>query len=161
MTRQTKRRKLPIEKRIPTSADDLKHTGSLASVAVPEKSPEDMSEVAKTHMLEVFGGELPKRAFIAYHGVDAYRRDEPALILDHSDYIPSQTNKDGRQVQCYVVKYLDGDIKWFPMSIPSVELDQPAPTIGILGAFKKPRLWAEMIPDTIVRPRYCVKGRRD
>lgn len=128
---------------LPMSSDDIEI-----------KNTAELSSEAKTHIQTVLGtSDLPHQAYIIYHGPDAFRPGEPALIINHAQYEDSQRNQQGIKVPCYCVKYGDGLLKWFPQAIQTVNFDcKPS-------VFKRERRWAELCPDTVVRNCFRVKGR--
>lgn len=139
-------------------AKDIKPTDNLNLLPMVEdiehKHTADLSKDARTHLMAVMGtSELPSQAYIIYHGPDAFRPGEPAIIINHAQYEDSQRNEKGIQVPCYCVKYGDGTLKWFPQSIQTVNFDCKPPI------WKRERRWAELCPDTVIRQCFRVKGR--
>lgn len=121
----------------------------------------ELDEVARTHIMSALdSGDLPEKAWIAYHGEGAHRPNEPGMIISFCTYDPHvlQLDDDRDDSPCYCIKYMDGEVKWFRMDIPT---RRPPVKRDMLGRKKPTPLWAEMLPDFKVRPGARVIGRHE
>lgn len=112
-------------------------------------------QLGKTQMAKIIGVEH-NEACIIQHGRRAFRKGEPARIVEFSHYDP-KAEKGTPPHPCWVLRYEDGcGPIYIRMDLPCYALDK-APTWASIGL--APALWLEMVPANCVRRSLKVKGR--
>lgn len=125
---------------------------------VVERRTCEFPEAARTHIMGTLDGELPDRIWIAYHGKGAYRKGEPGLMVNTT--VPSLAGSARSEEPRYWLKYMDGDVKSFSATIPAFGPGKrPSPKRDYLFRKLPDELWAEMLPDSMVRPGARIIGR--